>query len=385
METYEKVIQNYVQGFASVHQPPTYTYHEPDLETRFAYQAGHSTSGERPNVVSLLASNFPLYSELHSTGTSSSRKAAKTSFQSFSKTLDYPSHVLELIEWSGMGKQEEGKLIHVWLFGEWSEAGPALSVSLGGSQYRVRSFTTREMEKRVSQELDWILYLESLRNQVPITDTLLVFFDWPHSASNQVERQQFMMLQLTSLYLLKPDHALLRATLATEQNRDLKYPKGKLVIPMSDNPVLEQLLLWTSNEEYSTGFERYVSATLRDQFMYFVRETFERVKYQDSMNGAVVSYVIKRQQIIQHHWAGSVLPADLVSETTEPRILLRDVEFGTDEGYLAISVQRYVEETEDDEETRLQTDKVYLVHARTLEYYGASNGKPGFVTSKFCK
>lgn len=355
-QSYDEVVQHFAAGMPSIQLPPQYSYHEENLESVFAYQSGHSTNSERPNIVCILPSNFPLFSSVHSTTTAQkSNKVASTSFQSYSKSIDHASHVLEMLLWSSNDKSNaRDGLHHVWLFGDWTEAGPVLSMVLG-SECRVRSFTTLDIDKPITQELDWILFLSTLRSQIPVTDRIYLFFDWPHSASNESERHQFMMLQLVTLFILKADQAMMRIILASEQNRDLKYPKGRLVIPMSDNPVIEQLLLWTSNAEYSTEFERYPAARLRDQFTFFVRETFEQVKYQDSMNGAVISYLVKRQQNIQAQ--KSIITASMKSSEeldmlSIPMIELREFEFATKEGegYIAIQEKRSRGGEEDGEE-----------------------------------
>lgn len=366
--SYDEVVQYYVKSLPSVHLPAPYSYHEKDLETRYAYSSGHSTNSERPNIVCILPSNFPLYSSLHSTTTAQkSQKMPRTSFHSSNKNIDHASHVMECLQWTAAeapSERKEDALNHVWLFGEWTEAGPSLSMLLG-SEFRVRSFTTMDMDKPVMQELDWILFLTSLRSQTPVKDRIYLFFDWPHSASNASERHQFMMLQLAVLFLVKPDYAMIRIQLASELNRDLKYPKGKLVIPMSDDPIVEQLLLWTSNEEYTSEFERYPASKLRDQFMYFIRETFEQVKYQDSMNGAVISYLVKRQQMIQAHRTLLLAEMHLSGQEGDmslpiPMIFLRDIEFATNEGYVAIVEKRQGSSEDDGMQSDCDYDRVYL-------------------------
>ena len=115
---------------------------------------------------------------------------------------------------------------------------------------------------------------------------------------------------------------------------------------MTDDPVIEHSLLWTTNEEYTSVFERYPAAKLRDQFTYFRRETLEKVKYQDSMNGTVIPYLVKRQQGILQ---GKVTRR-METKGTEriPRISLRDIEFGTNKGYVAVSCKRQLEEESED-------------------------------------
>lgn len=381
VDSYESVIKKFVRDLPTVQMPPDYSYHEADLTTLFAYRSGHSTNSERPKIVSILPSNFPLFSQEHSTTTAQkSQKSAKTSFHSSSQHLDFPSHVLELLQWSGGSGRGGASLTHIWLFGEWAEAAPHLATLLD-SQCRVRVFTTEDIDKPVTQQLDWIMFLTSVRAQVPITDRIFLFFDWPHAASNKEERHRFMLLQLAALYIVKPDHALLHITLATEQHTDLKYPKGKLVIPMTDHPVVEQLLLWTSNEEYTSEFQKYSAGRIRDQFTFFVRETFEQVKYQDSMNGAVISYLIKRQQVIQsalatkgEQWDKEEVEAP---ELVTPMIFLRDVEFATNDGYVSIVLPSNFanrvdaegtvpsEEEPQSEEDKWTTEKVFLFHVES--------------------
>lgn len=292
---YDDILARKHAGFAG-RAPAPYSYVEEELDTRFAFRAEHSTL-RRAQPVIYLPDNFPLYSSIHSA--SAAGRAAAAPRQAFCAGIDYRTHVLELLQ-EEKGEGAGGGDCWLLLFGEWARGADALR-GIGSPRHRVRCVGVADFSKPISQELDWLDFLRALRADIPLHDRLLLFFDWPHAAANARERLMFLKLQLAALYVLHPDRALLRVSLPSEQSRNLLYAKGRLVLPATDRPTPEQLLLRTTADDYDSAMEIYASAKIRDQFLFFARETLEKVDYRGAEDGLAVNYLVYRQQRLRLH------------------------------------------------------------------------------------
>lgn len=384
---YNEVIQRKVRSLASAaagHRE-LYSYSEPDLDRAFAFSGGHSTA-KRPNLVTTLPQNFPLFSSLQSTraGFRRSTTSAQQQQQQVLVDLDYAMHVLETLTFfvspSGAGAGA-GAGLTVLLLGEWTRAERALEASGLLSPNDVLRAVAQPPHPLTS-ESDWIRTLQAWRAEIPLQRRLVVFFDQPCAASHPADLAAHAKLQLVMLYLLHPDAALLRFSLPPGKASNRLYPAGRLVLPMADDPQVEQLLLFTTASEYDARMEIYPAAKIRDQFAYFARETVPRVDYRDLTSGTRTTYLARRQQDVL--FAARRARADSSSTATTttnpnsgddrwwtsdaPMVPVSCVELGGTDGYLAVVATTLGGEADDDndvDDDHTSGRRVEMLHVRT--------------------